>query len=265
METWKGRNYYTTNQTTWVELMNLSTVEWGLPHFPPNVVAIPGGLNDSSFHFDNSTYVIEYAGGSAAGQSPVESVVFGAASAAAIVIALIWLVWNRATLLSPPLPEEADMHTDAVEHGINGFSGSGGGGFELHVPDNEQFVTAAAFKDKLHNFYYEPVESELELYEKDVSAERIDVEDVEAATALLRRMYMFDLELWSEQSSPYVTEGKRAETRDKSDAILAEVRKTVDVWDEQAGWHTSERQQLGQIVGFFEMLPKRRYGSREGR
>jgi len=90
MESWDGENYYTTNFTEMVALMNLSTAEWGVGYLPPNLVAIPDALNDT-YGFGSDTLVIEYAARTEVGSRDTEKVIFGVTSGVVILWAAVWL------------------------------------------------------------------------------------------------------------------------------------------------------------------------------
>ncbi|KAI1373088.1 hypothetical protein F4677DRAFT_430203 [Hypoxylon crocopeplum] len=259
MESWEDSNYYTTNETRWVELMNASTSDWGLGYLPAGLVAISGNLN-STYHFDNTVLVIENASRTLAGSNTVESVVFGLTSALALIWAVVWLVKNRDTMLKP---ERISTNNAAASR-----EGSADYSTLVEATGEEMFVTAAAFKEQLLHFYYEPVETEIEVLEKDAVADGVVPEDVEAVTVLLRKMYNLDLGLWSLQNALYVTEAEREWMRDQSDAILAEVRRIVGEWQSQSSsisWSQPEMRQLEAISWFLENdLPDERYGNRSG-
>ena len=78
MESWEGKNYYTTNPAEWIRLMNLSTSEWGLSPFPLPIIAINGSLAEdpNASTYNASAFVIEYAGQATTSGYPTERIVF---------------------------------------------------------------------------------------------------------------------------------------------------------------------------------------------
>ncbi|KAI0811533.1 hypothetical protein GGR55DRAFT_105028 [Xylaria sp. FL0064] len=95
MESWEGYDYYTTNTTTWVDLMKLSTTEFGLGYFPKAIVAIPGYLN-SSAQFPDDTFVIELFGLDQFDQGQTVKALLGAVSGVALFLGglLLWVNWK---------------------------------------------------------------------------------------------------------------------------------------------------------------------------
>ncbi|KAI8635596.1 hypothetical protein F5Y19DRAFT_408381 [Xylariaceae sp. FL1651] len=252
MESWEGHNYYTTDPVIWVELMNYSTVEWGLGYFPQDIRALPGALN-SSYNFSNETYVIEYAGRADSDNRATEKIVFGIVSAIAIAFALVWLCYNWKTLFQPrnansgeslPRPNSpTSNHTAATE---------------LTPLQDNKFWGADDFKDQIFNFYYEPVYTEIEAYEKTLNDE-IEPEDIEAVTDLVRKMYGLELLLLGHQNTRGFTEERGNELRSQNDAIQEEIRNRVKAWAglhqsplSRAGWNEEERKVLNRLVMFVD-------------
>ncbi|KAK3687824.1 hypothetical protein B0T22DRAFT_139835 [Podospora appendiculata] len=257
MESWDGYNYYTTNPAQWVMLMNLSTSEMGLAPLPPNLVAIPGSLNDS-YSFPNNTIVIENASKSQLGSRDIEKIIFGVTAGVAILWGIIWLYWTW--------KRETNGGSRKLFRPRTGYPTTADATSETQLAslmDDGRFVSAEAFRNKLLHFYYENVQTGIEMTEKDVAIEGIDAEDVEAVTALVQKMYAVDLELWSHQSSRYVTEAKRNQLRKKSDAILAEVRRIANSWGEPqyyGRWQDDELEQVQAIIGILrDNIEEKRY------
>ncbi|KAI5458970.1 hypothetical protein BGZ63DRAFT_390056 [Mariannaea sp. PMI_226] len=222
MESWKGLNYYTRDPKGWVRLMNLSTAEWGVGFFPPNVVAIPGKLN-SSYSFDPGTIVIQHAAKSKVGTNGIESIIFITASLVSILCTGLWLWRNLDNLKSGgersqpqnPNPDDASQATEGTA--LNGVSENRG-------------VSASRFEGLLKHLYYDSIHSELEAWEKDANMEGVTADDVEDAINLLRRMYVIDLEMWARGDERGFTNDQRNVQQWKSDAILAETHRLVDEW-----------------------------------
>ena len=131
----------------------------------------------------------------------------------------------------------------------------------LDFPENK-YATAEQFQGELQKFYDPPTNTELEEYEKDVGKEPITAEDVEAVTDLLRKMYDLDLGLWSHENSTYVSDQVRDEYREKSDAVLAEIRRIVTSWNERQSrrrWSPDELEELKAIVQQLALIPPKRY------
>ncbi|KAF7556189.1 hypothetical protein G7Z17_g1666 [Cylindrodendrum hubeiense] len=242
MESWEGRNYYTRNTTRWVQLMNLSTAEWGIGFLPATLVAIPGHLNDT-YDFRSDSIFIENASKPTLGSRHIENIIFGLVSGIVILWALVWLYVNRSEIFSPhstqkPNTSDASSHTTSVT--------------ELSTLGNG-FVKAADFKHQLQHFYYDGENSMLEVCEKDYSTEKISTDDIEGAGALFRKMYGLDLQLWATQNSRQVTPDARNNLMHQSDAILAEVRRQVRVWQVNMNDPTTaaatekEKREIGEI------------------
>jgi len=252
MESWEGYNYYTTNATAWVQLMNYSTAEFGLGYFPPSIVAIPGALN-GSYHFSNSTYVIQYAGRADSDNRATEKIVFGIVSAIAIAFALIWLWFNRKTLFHPRNSNQQDVLPRANSPTSN-YTGT----TELTPLQDNKFWGADDFKDQIFNFYYEPVYTEVELFEKSIE-DGVETEDIEAVTALLRKMYADELYLWAQQSNPSFTEAQEKEMIDKKIAIQEEIVHKVEEWAAMGpratvhtNWDAREQKELNALVNLID-------------
>lgn len=264
MESWRGHNYYTTNTTKWVELMNLSTSEWNIGRLPPNVVAIPGTLN-ASYNFPPETFVIENASQVTFGSRDIEKVLFGATSGLVLLWAFSWLAWNwwKGILLEPrgssTLPSSEETEPG---HSLDGETAHNSSMLELGAMGDGGFVTAKSFKDEL-NVYYENVRTELELYEKNPRVDGVDPEDVEAGTELLRRIYDTQLGIYAMQNSHEVTQRERDQMAEQSEALLADLRKLVASWSSgkqnTAGWSPEELQELKELGQLLRAIPENRY------
>lgn len=251
MESWRGLNYLTKNPTKWVELMNLSTVEWGVGYFPAGVVAIPGRLN-VTYNFPAGTIVIENASKSEVGSRDVEKIIFGITSGVVILWAAIWLFLNRLKFSTdgtePLLPTGSDVASHGTSITLNNL--------------DENFITAGDFHHKLRYFYYESEKTEPEIREKNLNEESVDADDVEKATSLLREMFNLDLLIWAKQNSRQTTRGGRADMMAKSDAILFEVNRLVKSWDtnlKDTGASDTEKQEMMEIVEILRQIGPQRY------
>lgn len=265
MEAWNGQNFYTSNSTQWVILMNLTTAEWGIGPFVPNLKALSGPLSEN-VTFPPGTLVIEYAGQTMIGTRPIEAVIFGIVSGIVLLCTFVWLFLNRAILKSflklifkRREPHQGPNINASNVHPLNGHASE----ITLTQLDlGENFVSAAEFERQLREFYYDQIESELEGYEKGTS-EEISAEDIEGVTALVRMMYGVDLGLYSHERTHGFGEQEREEYRTKSDAILAEIREKVRQWDQReraSVWNPQELGELRAIVHILtERLPERRY------
>ncbi|KAH8160060.1 hypothetical protein CIB48_g8188 [Xylaria polymorpha] len=259
MESWAGYNYYTSNSTTWVQLMNLSTAEFGLGFLPRGVRAVPGAFHTSD-QFPNDTYVIENADRGQGDEGKTAQIVFGAATAAAILFAVIWLVFNFKTMLHPrnskdqdllPRPNSPTSHSTAPT--------------ELMAFQDNQLCEASNFENQIFNFYYEFVYTEVELAEKPAD-EVINVEDIEAVTDLVRKMYSYDLLLYGLQSTRAYPH-QRHDLTSKSDEILGAVREKIsNEWANdlnsrvRMGWNDEEWEKISALKGFLQyQLPPLRY------
>ncbi len=272
MESWEPYNYYTTNSTEWVILMNLSTQEWGVGYLPPGIIAINTTFNDS-FHFPNNSIIIQNVAQAEWGSYDIEKVIFGATSGVAILWGLIWLWLNRKVLLAPragsTIPKSGGTTTsnnDTTSARHRSPVSTVPSSMQLTSLDDDEFITDSTFRQCLRNYYYEPGTNELELYEKDPVRDCVYIADIEEVTELLRKMYGFDLELWGQQNALYVTDAERDQFRVKSDAALAEVRSVVTNLHAQQsaiGWREDEMEHLEAIVNILQRnLPGPRYGDR---
>lgn len=258
MESWHGLNYYTENTTKWVQLMNLSTAEWGLGFLPATLVAIPGHLNDS-YDFPSDSIVIENASKTKAGVAHIEALIFGLASTIVGLWALYWLYVNHSEMFSPRSSQNSEP-SDAASQGTSVT--------ELTTFD-DGFVQAKDFLRNLKYFYYDSDKSELEVGEKDISIEGISTDDIENAGALFRKMYGLDLKLWSMENSRERTAAGRNKIMHESDAILAEVTQQVHVWQADMSNPTTtpatedEKREMYEIVETLRSIGQERYPNKQ--
>ncbi|KAI1272431.1 hypothetical protein F5Y07DRAFT_301680 [Xylaria sp. FL0933] len=258
MESWEGYNYYTRNTTTWVELMNLSTAEFGLGYFPKGVVAVPGYLN-SSAQFPDDTFVIEHSGLGQFDQGQTVKALLGAVSGVALLLGGIWLWVNWKTIFHP---RNSSNQNDLA---LSANSSTSAEATELLFLRDNRLCEASDFRNKLYHFYYEPIDTEVELAEKTAN-DPVKIEDIEAVTALVRKMYSYDIYLYGTQNVRN-HEAQRLDHMRKSDAILGAVRNKVSnewVKDPSAlgslGWTYEEGNHLSYLKGLLEhRLPRQRY------
>ncbi len=249
MESWDNYNYYTTNSTEWIVLMNLSTSEWDIGFLPPDVVAIPGAFN-SSYNFSADTLVIPNASRAEFGTRDIEQVIFGAASGLIIAWGILFLAWHlkRGTLTKP---RASSSHpTDDDENTL-----------PLHA--NHNFLSVPEFKRKL-SAVYDDEETELELYKRGIRTDGVNSEDIEVGTELLRKMYKKDLQVWAAQSAVEYSQADRLLWMDQSDSLLAELRRLVGEWNTRRPgaaeeWTREEQQELNTLVRMLSELPQTRY------
>jgi len=141
---------------------------------------------------------------------------------------------------------------------------------------NEDLLSHEDFS-RLLGDYYLCTDTSLELGEKNLAADGVDVDDVERVMALLRQMYGLDQEIWAGLKGIGAGATSVDELKIRSDAVLAEVRRTVASWDvgrRGAGgsgvfgaevmsptsrWQPEEREELGTIIGIVSQLGERRY------
>ncbi|KAK4207462.1 hypothetical protein QBC37DRAFT_93238 [Rhypophila decipiens] len=274
MESWQGLNYYTTSPERWVHLMNLSTAEFGVAPFPPNVVAIPDTLWNRTNHsipvwFPNDTIIIENASKAQLGSREVERIVFLITSGLAIAWALFWLWVNWGSLLRPRTSPRAAAQK-ATTAGTAGSSGGDDDDIELangggNLATNPNFISAAEFRFRIKNRYYPDMYSGIDLVEKDVMLDGIDGEDVEEVTQLVQKMYETDLKIWALQNARHRTsETEKQELMRRSDGILYEVRRrVVGEWNREpclGRWNGDERQLVeGARRILMDNLPQDRY------
>ncbi|KAM0428570.1 hypothetical protein ACHAPT_006930 [Fusarium lateritium] len=227
MKSWDGLNYYTTNPKGWVDLMNLSTVEWGIGYLPAKLVAIPGKFN-STYNISDDAILIQHAAQSKAGSRDTEKIIFGVASGIVILFMAAWIVYNWDDLKPPeddsggiPKPGEdaTSTRTRTTELTAN-------------EKDAQEY---GAFCQQLRDFYYSDKKSELEAAEHDIveesgpAVEKPWVGDMEEAAALLRKLYSLKITMRNDGDSEHVTLAERNKHLAESDAILAEVNRLIEV------------------------------------
>ncbi|RWA09619.1 hypothetical protein EKO27_g5481 [Xylaria grammica] len=252
MESWEGYDYSVTNPIQWAELMNLSTAEFGVGHFPRGVCALPSTLN-SPAQCVNYSYVIENAGQDALEHEPAK--LYGIATAAALLCVSVWAYANWGTLLRPPKLHDRDLLPRANRPTSDNETAT-----ELTSLQNHPICTDSEFKNQIFNYYYEPIKTEVELAEKG-AGDDVDVEDIEAVTDLVRKMYWYDSQLYGRQSTRnYANE--QPELMAKSDEILGVIRNRVlNEWPkDRNGWAHEEFNSISDLRNFLENgLLSRRY------
>ncbi|CAM1505506.1 Fc.00g111430.m01.CDS01 [Cosmosporella sp. VM-42] len=265
MESWHGYNYYTRDPRQWVKLMNLSTTEWGIGFLPANLYAIPDSYNDS-WKFPVNATVIQHAAKTEVGSRDIEKIIFGVASGIVILWAIVWLWINRNKL---PGVGDDNPNPNLRTNG-NGFeTASQGTSVTALTAYGENFVKAADFQNQLRYFYYESDKSELEIREKDLQAEDVTADDIEAATKLLRDMYSLDLRLFARQNSRETTQAQRNEWMCQSDAILDELNRLVATWDinmnnpQAMGVTEKERNEIAEIRDILMSIGPERYPNKQ--
>lgn len=220
MDSFQEGNPLTRNRTQWVQFMNRSTQDWGIGYLPPNLFAILGQLNDS-FPFPDDALVVEYAGQTHVGGSEIEVFVFGITAAIVLIFIFAWaiLTWKVFGFLPPASSRSND---------------SG-------------MMTAEKFTKQLDEKYYENLDTCLEIFDPDDknhtsgnnTKEALKPEEVEEVTALLRKMYGFDLSVWAKGSGE-LTEADLNHIRNQSDAAWAEIQAKIERWKKQRSSMNSE-------------------------
>lgn len=227
MKSWNGLNYYTTNTTLWVELMNRSTEEWGIGYLPARLVAIPGKFN-SSYNISDDAILIQHAAKTKAGSRDTEKIVFGVASGIVILFMVAWIWYNWDDLKPPKDDDEATIIVpgeDATSARTRTTE------LTANEKDKQEFK---AFCQQLEERYYSDKKSELEAAERDIveesgpTADKPWVGDMEEAAALLRKLYSLKIKMRNDGDSEHVTLAERSRNLAESDAILAEVNRLVE-------------------------------------
>ncbi|KAJ3556650.1 hypothetical protein NPX13_g10091 [Xylaria arbuscula] len=127
----------------------------------------------------------------------------------------------------------------------------------LASPHGSGLCEASDFRDKLYNFYYEPIDTEIELAEK-AANELIDVDDIEAVATLVRKMYSYDEHLYGIQNVRH-NEAQCRDSMMKSDAILAAVcKEVVNEWARHSN-AGAVADQISSLKTLLEQLPPRWY------
>lgn len=245
MDSWRDVNYLTANRTLWVQFMNDSTQDLGIGYLPPNIYAILGSLNDS-YTFPDDALVVEHAGATHFKRaSEIEYSLFGIISGIVILFLILSIIWNLR--IGGYKPERSTAVND--------------------------ILNAADFMHTLNTKYYERSDTEVELYNRDdpyhhvggrLSDNRIDAEQVEAVTALLRKMYGLDVEAWAKNGSRETDKQELRNIEARSDAAWAEVRGTINQWNNsnRETLRPGERDHFNGIVGFVSQIRPQRYDSR---
>ncbi|KAK4225636.1 hypothetical protein QBC38DRAFT_254419 [Podospora fimiseda] len=253
MNSWRGTNIYTENSTRWIELINSSTSEFMVNYLPPNVIAIPGKLDDVTQN--NITIPPDFLVIQNAGKLPfksLEGVIFGVTSGIALILGLIWLIyhWWRKSLLNPK------QSSDSAEDDPSSTTPSGttvvGSGNNIYFALNSKGTSAEKFKADLETYYaYIP---NLELYQRNIKNDGVAVEDVEAGTELLRRRYECQLQLISNQGTHQDTMENREKLDENVYYLTKDYEQLVGSWlsgggvgQNLAGWSNEEIEELRQI------------------
>ncbi len=206
MNTWKNQPIYSFNTTVWIDLMNRSTQDWSVGYFPSDVVAIPGSPNDITVPpIDNTTLVIAFASNGISSGEPTAQVIYSSVSAISIFFTaiLLWHNWKTMLRLKPPesqlqgLSQSAGLAQRSSTHASLRTTDATADDIEMGTltdqsatakfADMGNFGTSAAlFREMILRYFYEPVETELELCTKK-SGEDLDEGDIEAVISLARR------------------------------------------------------------------------------
>lgn len=290
MESWEGYNYYTTNSSKWILLMNLSTSEWGVSPLPPFLVALNGSLADQppDVEYNSSTLVIEHAGQAETGDRATEKIIFGITSAIAISFWLVWLWMNRKTLLDPLgsaavrphssagllQPSNANLGPAGLESGSLGGSTvmielgdlgrTGGVGRWADMLPAGAGLSAGRFDFLMRGYYYQPFVTEVELVRRSGEGGGVDVDDIERLTELVRKMLFTDQKLWNNARNNGFTEEDRRGYMHRADDALAEVGMEVRAWGDggvRGGWGRVEREKAGEIKKLVEEIRRKRQPS----
>ncbi|KAK1756306.1 hypothetical protein QBC47DRAFT_184471 [Echria macrotheca] len=245
MESWAGFNYSLNDTQTWLQLMNISTVEFGVSHFPSNLIAINGSLSDAgNIILVNDTIVIEHAGQEQAGSSTITQIVYGVG----VAVAVLWACWwFYRTWLYREFFKPRQRKFSAVDIVLS------------DLPSNPDFVSADEFRTRIVP-YYRRGETEHELREKDLLAEDLSGDDVEAVIELIRRMYELDLKIWAEGND--LGAANADALRRKSDAILREVHQVLGQWQvlpTVSPWPPEEMETLREIFDILDHIGDERY------
>lgn len=250
MESWENHDYDTNDTRKWVELMNISTVEFGVGPLPPNLIAITGWLADAgNITFDNDTIIVEHAGRAQVGSRAISPVVVGVAAAVAIIWASWWLyrTWSNNDFFSPR--PRGNGTFVAVHHILPGLA------------NNPDFMSADVFHTQLAS-YYPRSEAEHELLEKDIDVCDMDHEDVESLIELIRRMYELDLQTWAMENDNNIRQEELERMRQRSDAMLREVHRVTHQWRSLTAvrpWPKEERVKLEDIIEILSHIGERRH------
>ncbi|KAK0613568.1 hypothetical protein B0T14DRAFT_569598 [Immersiella caudata] len=253
MESWQNYNYYTNDPSQWIRLMNLSTAEWTVGPFPPNVIAITGALSDIDPNsLPRGSLVILFIGLKANNRVGVEKLVFGVTSGLVILWTLFWLFWSwQRGLLLRPRPRWDHLSEDNSNHSASDEDSSQPAqGDNLIFGDTGNNLSRADFQRILSNFYFEPMATELEPCKRvsPTACKRLTGEDLKDATDLAWEAVGIEAELRNLGGDTARTSGAIAELRGKKKVVPERIRDIVQAWDlhEQPSWRKwwSKRNQV---------------------
>jgi len=261
MESWQGYNYLTSDPRKWVELMNMSTVEWNIGPLPSNVIALPGSLAEAK-DVPPGSLAIEYASRANVDSRNIEAIVFGASSGLIIFCGACWVgynIWRNGFRGPFGSTDDTSKATGDVLPTAHYRAGNFSADTTTLGPSSVRHhgqprgagpagtVHADYFDETLKQYYEEIVQTEL--YEKTLQVEGVDSEDVEAGTELLRLMYGATFELWSSEHASETTEEDRELWARKKAALLADYTQLIETWRAHPRmWEEEELAELKEIA-----------------
>jgi len=269
MESWHGFDRFPDEPRIHMVLMNLSTREWNVGPFPPDLTAIKGALSNinTSSTFWSDALVISMPDSTVAGR-PIESLVLGSISGFILAFAVAQLIWSwkSGTLLRPRQARTIDntntaTSDNAEDSQIQPASAAqprDGSGNDLSRGD---------FKRILGEYYFEPMATELEPCSHPTTATpggRPRTGDIEKAVRLARVAIRIEARLRTLRSGETETTAK---LRQRKKVILDKIRDDVQAWDghgqtlwwnrwlrKSQEWSPAERRRLDEVKGLAHRL-----------
>ncbi|KAK0641399.1 hypothetical protein B0T16DRAFT_419773 [Cercophora newfieldiana] len=236
MDSWRGRNYYTTDPSEWIELMNLSTADWMVAPFPPNLVAIDGALSELDVGLiANDSLVIEFAGKATVGSRFVERIIFGTVSAVVLGYMGLWLMWlwrsgaiirPRRTVAEEDLSAPGDQQIPSAQGNNEDDSTANRGGESSNR-------SAMRFRSLLGKYYHEPIATQLEPCRKRSKFREADVvpttKNLKEATELAFEAIEIEVKIRRLNDVGADVE-KAAKLREKKTAALQRIQAMIEAW-----------------------------------
>lgn len=223
MEAWNGYNLSTTNYTQWLWLLNLSTVEWRIGKFPPNVIAVNGSFNASrGANYINSSL------GNDTGGSKIFILTYDD-TAPRLNATQVQLI---AYLLSPVLAALMIFAYMSLPLGPKHSQPSKDTLSSLEsATDEPRFMPVSEFEEKLR-LYYSSDKTEAEVQQKDFSEDPIEWSDVEGVAELLRQWYDVKSQIVSQRKSLEADAAeKRRQLEDRGKSLLEEIEARASEWE----------------------------------
>lgn len=273
MESWPAFNYDSNDTSEWMRLMNLSTVEWSVGPFPPNLIAIKGALSDIDANtLPRDALVISFA-------TPeqrtgfLEKFTIGLTLGVIIFHIVNWLfwTWRAGYLISPRRVSLQDIDSTGGEDLSQPVQGDDqrGSTSGRDSGDADNNLSLAQFRRTLGQFYFEPVATELEPFRKPSSATGYSPmrQNFKETAELAWEAIRIEAELRSFGGDAARISGAAADLRGKKIVVLNRIRDAVRAWDcrgraswwnrwpsKSRVWKATERKGMEEIKALLHQL-----------